>query len=75
MIISNLHPIKVTTNPWEVFILTEKYKCAICGHEYDPQKGEPLQNIPPGREFTALADDWKCPVCGAAKRFFNRSCD
>ncbi|MEI7856227.1 MAG: rubredoxin [Methanomicrobiales archaeon] len=55
--------------------MTEKYLCAICGHEYNPDKGEPLQNIPPGRDFVSLADDWQCPVCGAAKRFFNRSCD
>jgi rubredoxin len=53
--------------------LTEKYQCAICGHEYDPKKGEPLQNIPPGKDFETLADDWTCPVCGAAKKFFNRS--
>ncbi|MDO9327074.1 MAG: rubredoxin [Methanoregula sp.] len=55
--------------------MTEKYSCAICGHEYNPDKGEPLQNIPPGRQFTDLPEDWVCPVCGAAKRFFNRCGD
>jgi len=80
MIISNLHtsyvPTKTThqPKPSEVFYLSEKYQCAICGHEYDPEKGEPVQNIPPGREFASLPEDWQCPVCGAAKKFFNRSC-
>jgi rubredoxin len=52
--------------------LSENYTCAICGHIYNPQKGEPLQNIPPGKEFSELPDDWQCPVCGAAKKFFKR---
>ncbi len=73
IIISNLHTINVTTKNYRRFLfLTEKYQCAICGHEYNPEMGEPLQNIPPGREFAALAEDWTCPVCGAAKKFFNR---
>ncbi|MFA6224826.1 MAG: rubredoxin [Methanoregula sp.] len=55
--------------------MTEKYQCALCGHEHNPEKGEPLQNIPPGKEFISLPEDWVCPVCGAAKRFFNRSCN
>ncbi|MEI8330461.1 MAG: rubredoxin [Methanomicrobiales archaeon] len=55
--------------------MTKKYQCAIYGREYNPQKGEPLPNIPPGGDFSALADGWKTTVCGAAKRFFNRSCD
>ncbi|MHB8164445.1 MAG: rubredoxin [Methanoregula sp.] len=45
----------------------------MCGHEYNPDIGEPLQNIPPGKEFQSLPDDWLCPVCGAAKKLFNRS--
>ncbi|PKL57905.1 MAG: rubredoxin [Methanomicrobiales archaeon HGW-Methanomicrobiales-5] len=53
--------------------MTEKYVCAICGHEYNPDKGEPLQNIPPGKEFAALPEDWLCPVCGASKKSFSRS--
>jgi rubredoxin len=76
MINSNIRTIfKYQQQPPEVFILTEKYVCAICGHEYNPDKGEPLQNIPPGKEFVSLPEDWVCPVCGVAKRFFNRSCN
>jgi rubredoxin len=69
MVNANLH---VILNHKEVFHLLENYTCAICGHMYDPQKGEPLQNIPPGKEFSELPDDWQCPVCGAAKKFFKR---
>lgn len=47
-----------------------KYVCQICGHAYDPEKGEPKQNIPAGIPFSALPDDWVCPVCGAEKRLF-----
>jgi rubredoxin len=52
-----------------VYLIT-KYQCMICGHEYNPEKGEPTQNIPPQTAFSALPDDWKCPVCGAAKNLF-----
>jgi len=50
--------------------MMEKYTCAICGHVYDPEKGEPLQNILPGREFADLLENWQCPVCGASKKNF-----
>ena len=43
---------------------------------YDPAAGDP-ENIahpgrplPPGTAFTALPDDWVCPVCGAEKETF-----
>jgi len=47
-----------------------RYVCAVCGHVYDPEKGEPLPNIFPGMAFAALPDDWQCPVCFAAKNEF-----
>jgi rubredoxin len=54
------------------FHLLEKYSCAVCGHTYDPDKGEPIQNIPPGREFCDLPDDWQCPICGASRKNFRK---
>ncbi|MBP2145757.1 rubredoxin [Methanofollis sp. W23] len=48
-----------------------KYKCSICGHIYDPAKGEPGQGIEAGTAFADLPDDWRCPVCGAVKAKFN----
>lgn len=39
-----------------------KYKCQVCGYVYDESK----EKIP----FDQLADDWKCPLCGAPKSAF-----
>jgi rubredoxin len=50
--------------------IMDKYVCAICGHEYNPEKGEPLQDIPAGIAFENLPDSWACPVCGAKKHLF-----
>jgi rubredoxin len=40
----------------------------ICGYVYDPLKGEGAN--PPQTEFEKLNDDWKCPICRAAKAQF-----
>jgi len=48
----------------------KKYKCDICGYIYDPAKGDPDGNVPPGVPFEKLPDDWVCPVCGASKSEF-----
>ena len=52
--------------------MMEKYTCTVCGHTYDPTKGEPLVNIQPGIEFAALPDNWQCPICGASKKNFKK---
>lgn len=39
-----------------------KYICQICGYIYDDAK----EKVP----FAELPDDWKCPLCGAAKADF-----
>jgi rubredoxin len=56
----------------EIFDMMEKYICAVCGHVFDPEKGEPLQNIPQGREFADLLETWQCPICGASKKNFRK---
>jgi len=48
----------------------QKYKCTICGYIYDPEKGDPDNNIPPNTPFEKLPDDWVCPLCGAPKDMF-----
>lgn len=48
----------------------KKYKCSRCGFIYDPEKGDPKGNIPPGTPFEKLPDSWKCPRCGAPKSMF-----
>ncbi len=49
----------------------QKYKCAFCGHIYDPQIGDEKSGIPPGTAFKDLPDNWRCPGCGAQKEYFN----
>ena len=39
-----------------------KYVCSICGYVYDEAK----ESAP----FSALAESWKCPLCGAPKSMF-----
>lgn len=50
----------------------EKYRCTICGYVYDPEMGDPENNVPPGTPFENLPDNWVCPVCGASKKEFER---
>lgn len=48
----------------------EKYRCTICGYVYDPESGDPQNDIEPGIPFDDLPDDWRCPVCGVSKDDF-----
>jgi rubredoxin len=44
-----------------------KYKCTVCGHVYDPVKGDPDSGIAPGTAFEDIPDDWVCPICNVGK--------
>ncbi|MFW6131689.1 MAG: rubredoxin [Candidatus Aminicenantaceae bacterium] len=48
----------------------KKYECTVCGYIYDPEKGDPDNEIDPGTSFKDLPDDWICPVCGSPKDVF-----
>ncbi len=48
----------------------KKYRCLVCGYEYDPEAGDPANGVEPGTSFEDLPDDWLCPVCGAGKDEF-----
>lgn len=48
----------------------KKYRCAFCGHIYDPVEGDPYSKIPPGTAFEDLPANWYCPDCGASKADF-----
>jgi rubredoxin len=48
----------------------DRFECRACGYTYDPNKGDPKNKIIAGTPFTALAEPWKCPVCGAKKAAF-----
>ncbi|MFN4196950.1 MAG: rubredoxin [Caldimicrobium sp.] len=49
----------------------KRYKCTICGYVYDPEVGDPNQDISQGTPFEKLPDTWICPVCGASKEDFS----
>ncbi|MFO7637998.1 MAG: rubredoxin [bacterium] len=48
----------------------KRYVCVVCGYVYDPEKGDPDNDIKPGTAFEDLPEDWVCPVCGAGKDQF-----
>ena len=48
------------------------YECTVCGYRYDPEKGDPERNVPPGTPFENLPAGWVCPVCGAGKGAFKK---
>ncbi|MGA2917348.1 rubredoxin [Methanoregula sp.] len=49
-----------------------RYVCSICGHVYNPEKGEPRQDIPLGIDFQELPVDFPYRVCFALKNEFCR---
>jgi rubredoxin len=45
-------------------------ECQNCAYIYDPEVGDSEGGIDPGTPFEEIAEDWVCPVCGAAKSQF-----
>jgi len=52
-----------------------KWVCTACGYIYDPEEGDPYQEVPVGVEFEDLPLDWICPVCGAPQSEFEKEED
>lgn len=50
---------------------SKKYICVNCGYIYDPDLGDPMNNIAPGTPFEALPKEWVCPICYAAQDMFD----
>ena len=50
----------------------DRYVCDVCGYVYDPEKGDPENEIKPGTAFEDISDDWVCPLCGASKVEFSK---
>jgi len=48
-----------------------KWRCALCGFEYDEAAGLPAEGFPPGTRWVDIPDDWGCPDCGYAKADFD----
>ena len=46
------------------------YKCAVCGFEYDEDKGYIEMNIKPGTKWEDIPNTFRCPWCGANKEDF-----
>ena len=49
----------------------KNYVCDVCGYIYEPENGDPDNNIPPGTAFKDLPDDWVCPICSVGKDQFS----
>jgi rubredoxin len=50
----------------------DKWECTVCGYIYDPEIGDPDNDVAPGTPFEALSDDWVCPDCGVGKDMFEK---
>jgi len=50
----------------------DKFKCTICGYIYDPELGDPDNDVKSGTSFEDLSEEWRCPLCGAMKKYFNK---
>ena len=48
----------------------KKFVCTVCGYVYDPEVGDPENDIAPGTPFEQLPEDWVCPLCGVGKEYF-----
>jgi len=55
-----------------VFIGINKYECIPCEYLYDPEMGDPKNEIPPGTRFEDLSHGWQCPVCFVDKDEFEK---
>ncbi|MBM7623617.1 rubredoxin [Sporohalobacter salinus] len=47
-----------------------KYECEVCGYIYNPDNGDPDNDVKPGTDFEDLPEDWQCPICGVGKEQF-----
>jgi len=50
----------------------EKWKCSICGYVYDPVDGDPERGVKPETRFEDVPESWRCPLCGAMKKWFEK---
>jgi len=48
----------------------DTYICEMCGYEYDPEAGDPENDVAAGTSWDKVPEDWVCPVCDASKDAF-----
>jgi len=67
-------PVKKLPEPEHEHVFDgESYVCLICGFTYNPGEGDPSMGIPPGTAFEDLPEDYRCPICNAAKEYFKKA--
>jgi rubredoxin len=49
---------------------TNRWRCELCGFEYDEAVGLPDDGIAAGTAWADVPEDWSCPDCGAMKDEF-----
>lgn len=54
----------------EKVAVKSRYKCKVCSHVYDPQRGDSISDIEAGVPFEELPEEWRCPICGVGKEHF-----
>jgi rubredoxin len=52
-----------------------RYRCNRCKYVYDPAAGDPQAGVPAGTPFSALPENWSCPISGAPKGEFRELFD
>jgi rubredoxin len=53
----------------------KEYVCVACGYIYNPERGDPDNNVEPGTAWEDVAEDWVCPLCGVGKEQFQEVTD
>ena len=46
-------------------------QCSVCQWIYDPELGEPLQDVAPGTPWSEVPDNFLCPECSLGKDVFD----
>lgn len=47
------------------------WQCRTCGYIYDEAEGDSDEGLMPGTRWTAVPEDWLCPLCGTPKSDFD----
>ena len=45
----------------------DKYVCTVCGWVYDPQSGDPANDVAAGEAFEGLPPEWLRPIRGVSQ--------
>jgi rubredoxin len=51
--------------------LGPRMQCSVCQWIYDPELGEPLQDVAPGTPWSDVPDNFLCPECSLGKDVFD----